>query len=287
MKIVSVLNHKGGVGKTTFTGSTAQALALTGFRVLVIDNDSQHNLTAMFGLGVQVPSIRDSYRASKTEAEGTFLKSIRKTEINNLHIVTSSSALCESDIQDILFLKNCITACRLEHFYDYILIDNAPGMDKLQAVSIYAADEIFVPTELKQFAVDGIVEMEKILDRRFPTCKGITRIIPNFYKDTKRQNTFLTVLNKLYPEKVTKTAIPVDPVFDELITEEKTLFLHRLYSKGAAFYLKIMHELFNLNEDDVWESMLEKRNQRLREEARERFFKRKEQERTYNETQEI
>ena len=276
MKTVSILNHKGGVGKTTFTGCTAQALALCGFRVFVIDNDSQHNLSAMFGCGVQTPNIRDVYRAHERDAFQTFLRTIRKTEINDLHIITAPNILSESDIDDPLRLKNCITGCRLERFYDYILIDNAPGMDRLQAVSIYASDEIFVPTELKQFAIDGIVEMEKILKYRYPACSSISRIIPNFYKNTKRQNTFIAALNQLFPGKVTKTAIPADNVFDELITEEKILFLHRLYSKGAAFYLKIMHELFNLNEDEVWEKILGKRTQRLSEEARERFYKRRE-----------
>ncbi len=276
MKIVATLNHKGGVGKTTFTGNIAQALALTGFRVLVIDNDSQHNLSAMFGCGVLTPNIHDVYCAEKSAAATTFLKSIRHTELANLHIINSSSRLSESDIRDIYFLKNCIAACRLNRFYDYLLIDNAPGMDKLQAVSICAADEIFVPTELKQFAVNGIVEMEKTLREQYPWCCGISRIIPNFYKNKKRHNTFILALNKLFPGKVTHTAIPVDPVFDELITEGKILFLHRLYSKGAAYYLKIMHELFDLNEDAIWETMLEKRSRRLRDEARERFYKRRE-----------
>ena len=277
MQTVSILNHKGGVGKTTFTGCIAQALALCGFRVLVIDNDSQHNLSAMFGCGVQSPNIRDVYRANGRDALHTFLKTIRKTEINDLHIITAPNVLSESDIRDSLQLKNCITSCRLDQYYDYILIDNAPGMDRLQAVSINASDEIFVPTELKQFAIDGIVEMEKILIHRFPACSGISKIIPNFYKNTKRQNTYIAALNTLFPGKVTKTVIPADSVFDELITEEKILFLHRLYSRGAAFYLKIMHELFNLDEGEVWEKMLEKRRQRLSEDARERFFKRREQ----------
>ena len=277
MKTVSILNHKGGVGKTTFTGSVAQALALVGFRVLVIDNDSQHNLSAMFDIGVKHPNIRDAYREPRrSEAVSIFLKAIKTTEIEDLHIITASSRLCESDVREVQFLKNCFEVCHLEKFYDYVLIDNAPGMDSLQAVSIYAADDIFVPVELKQFAIDGIVEMDKIIKSRFTFCDGISRIIPNFYKNTNRQNTFLSVLNKLFPGKVTKTAIPVDPVFDELITEGKVLFLHRLYSKGAAFYLKLMHELFDLNEDKVWEQILEKRNRRLSEDARERFYKSRE-----------
>lgn len=271
MKVVAVLNHKGGVGKTTFTGSIAQALALTEFRVLVIDNDSQHNLSAMFGLGVQNPTIRDVYRSADSESASLFLRAIRHSEIENLHIITSSNQLCESDIKNVRLLRNIFSTCNLDRFYDYVLIDNAPGMDNLQGVTIHAADYIFVPTELRQFAIDGIVEMETILRQRFPDSVGISRIIPNFYKDIKRHNTFIMALNRLFPGRLTKTAIPFDPVFDELITEEKILFLHRLYSKGAAYYLKIMHELFNLDEDEVWERMLDKRKQRISQEARQRF----------------
>ncbi len=274
MKVVAVLNHKGGVGKTTFCGNTAQALALSGFRVLVIDNDSQHNLSSMFGLKPQSPNIRDLYQAKRKEQPKVLLKCIRKTEIDNLHIVTSSSILCDSDIGDTDALKKAINISSLERFYDYVLIDNAPGMDKLQAAAINASDMIFVPTELKQFALDGIVEMEDALKSRFNYGNGISKIIPNFYRNVKRDNTFIAALNRLFPERVTKTAIPIDGVFDELITEGKILFIHRLYSKGAAFYIKLMHELFTLNEDDLWENMLSKRKERFSMEARERLLKR-------------
>lgn len=274
MKIVAILNHKGGVGKTTFCGNTAQALALSGFRVLVIDNDSQHNLSSMFGLKPQNPSIRDLYTSRKKEQAKTLLKCIRKTEIENLHIITSSSILCDSDIEDTDSLKRALAESTIERFYDYLLIDNAPGMDRLQATAINASNMIFVPTELKQFAIDGIVEMESALKSRFNFTNGITKIIPNFYRNVKRDNTFISALNKLFPERVTNTVIPIDGVFDELITEGKILFIHRLYSKGAAYYIKLMHELFSLNEDDLWENMLTKRKERFSLEARERLLKR-------------
>jgi chromosome partitioning protein len=275
MKIVSILNHKGGVGKTTFTGSTAQALALVGFKALVIDNDSQHNLSTMIGLAVQSPNIRDVYLSPLQEAPQLFLKSIRETDVAGLHCITSSSGLCDADVADAGFLKQCLDACRLERFYDFALIDNAPGMDKLQAASIIACHEIFVPIELKQFAVDGVVEMDKMLTANFPNSGKISRIIPNFYRDTIRQKSFVAALQKLFPGKVTKTAIPLDPVFDELITEGKILFLHRLSSKGAAYYLKLIHELFDLDEEKVWEMVMEKRNNRRRDEARQRFWEAK------------
>ena len=272
MKIVSVVNHKGGVGKTTFTGSVAQALALVGFRVLAIDNDSQHNLSTMLGVGVQSPSIREVYRAGEASAPSTFLKAVRATEIPDLHIVTAASGLCDADVIDTEFLKRCIAACRLERFYDVVLIDNAPGMDRLQAAAINACNEIFVPTELKQFAVDGIVEIEKMLEDNFPHSAKISWIIPNFFRNTKRHNSFRAALEKLFPGKVVQTSIPNDPVFDEVITENKVLFLHRLASKGAAYYLKLIHELFDLEEEKVWDMVIEKKNECKKNEARQRFF---------------
>ena len=271
MKIVSVINHKGGVGKTTFTGCTAQALALVGFRVLAIDNDSQHNLSMMLGTGVISPGIRDVYKAAADQASEVFLRSIRTTELPGLHIITSCSSLCNSDIENTLALKLCMQKCRLERYYDFVLIDNAPGLDRLQAAAIWACDALFVPTELKQFAVDGLVELAAVLKEQFSTAAPIARIIPNFFRDTKRHNGFIAALNTLFPGKVTQTVIPLDPVFDEVITAGKILFLHRLASKGAAFYLKLIHELFDMEEEKVWELVIDKRNDRRTEELRDRF----------------
>jgi cellulose biosynthesis protein BcsQ len=277
MKIVSIINHKGGVGKTTFTGSIAQALALSGFRALAVDNDSQHNLSTLLGVGVLSPSIANVYRSTPREAPEQLLRSIRKTEIENLHAITAPGDLRNADVGERQSLKQAIAACDLAHYYDFVLIDNAPGLDALQIASILASDEIFVPTELHQFAIDGITEMEKALQRELPQAPPISKIIPNFYRDTKRHNSFVAALHEMFPRRVTETAIPVDPVFDELVTESKILFLHRLYSKGAAFYLKLMHELFSLSEDDLWEQLVEKRRERLSEDARQRFFERQRQ----------
>ncbi|HUI91482.1 MAG TPA: ParA family protein [Chitinivibrionales bacterium] len=274
MKIVSILNRKGGVGKTTFTGCTAQALSLVGFKVLAIDNDSQHNLSAMLGAGVCSPGIRDVYRVPAHEAAGVFLRCVRSTELAGLHVVTSSQALCDADVADVHGLRRCLDACDLGRFYDFVLIDNAPGMGRLQISSVYACGEIFVPVELRQFAVDGVVEMEKMLSQEHPGGGRITKIIPNFYRDTLRQNSFLAALRRLFPGRVTATPIPDDSVFDELVTENKILFLHRLASRGAAYYLKLIHELFDLDEKKVWEVMLDKRDERKSEEARERYLSR-------------
>jgi chromosome partitioning protein len=271
MKIISVLNHKGGVGKTTFTGSTAQALALMGFRVLAIDNDGQHNLSTLLGVGIKSPNIRDVYIAPAGQAPAALIRSIRKTEVAGLHLITSCRDLCNSDATDPRALSQALDRCRLDRFYDYALIDNGPGLDALQSAALLASHEIFVPTELKQFAVDGLLEMEQTLCSRFPNACRITKIIPNFYRGTKRQKEFLAALSTLFAGRVTATAIPVDAAFDEVSAGRRILFLHRLYSNGAAYYLKLVHELFGLDEEKIWETIKERRRQRVSEEARERF----------------
>ena len=275
MKIISILNHKGGVGKTTFTGSVAQALALTGYRVLAVDNDSQHNLSSLLNVGVRQPNILDVYRANIEAAPRLLLSSVVKTGLPNLHMVTSCGGLLDAAVGDVYHLKNVVDACQLDRYYDFMLIDNAPGLDKLQMSAVNACNEIFVPTELRQFAVDGLVEMERTLLERCPRGGRITKIIPNNYRKVRRHDTFIAALNKIFPDRVTDTRILTDNVFDEVVTEGKILFLHRLYSKGAACYVKLVHELFKREEEEIWEALMDKRGEHIREKAKERYHKAK------------
>ncbi|MBD3243317.1 MAG: AAA family ATPase [Chitinivibrionales bacterium] len=275
MKVISVMNYKGGVGKTTFTACTAQALALTGFRVLAIDNDGQHDLSTMLGVSLEKPTIRDIYRESIGPASQRLMKAIRETELPYLHAITSENDLCNGDITDPFLLQKCFAYTMLHRFYDFVLIDNGPGMDALQISSVHAADEIFVPTELRQFAINGIRDMHDVLRRRYPQDCAITKIIPIFYRDTKAQRGHRDSLEREFPGKVTQTPIPYDSVFDELVSEGKNLFLHRLSSKGAAYYLKIIHELFGLDEEATWNMVLDKRQRRQSDEARRRFIERR------------
>lgn len=274
MRTVSVLNYKGGVGKTTLSACTAQALALTGFRVLTVDNDPQHNLSYMLGASVEKPTIRDVYQANSIGTAGrVFLDSIRKTSVANLDVVPSSHDLSVWDIRDPYMLQKCFAYLKLEQFYDYIIIDNSPGMDIIQESAIHASGEIFVPTELSQFALNGIHDMQEMLERRFRNECPISKIIPNFYRDIKAHDAFLLTLQESFPGKVTKTAIPFDSVFDTLVKEGKILFIHRLSSKAAAYYLKLMHELFDLEEEKTWTMVLDKRKEQLGNEARGRLIK--------------
>ena len=292
MKVRSILNYKGGVGKTTLTACTAQALAITGFRVLAIDNDPQHNLTYILGCEAGRPNIRDIYHGSIGVASQNLFKAIKNTNISHLSLIPSSNDLCANDIKDPYLLKKCFEYSGLDRFFDYILIDNSPGLDVLQESSIHASNEIFVPTELSQYAINGICEMRDILDKKFPDDCSITKIIPNFYKNTKLQDAAIMELEYFFPNIITKTAIPFDSVFDILVKERKILFLHRLSSKVSAYYIKLIHELFDLDVEKTWQMVMEKKKEHVSNEARKRFFEhrpdlKKKKASTINENQEV
>jgi chromosome partitioning protein len=194
MKVISIVNCKGGVGKTTVSVNISQALAIFGFKVLAIDNDSQHNLTYLLGEKIFHPNIRDIYKSSLKKARQNFIYSIRETGLSNLHIITSQSELQYSDVKDPFILAKIIKFCELNKFYDFILIDNPPGLDLLQEASIHASNEIFVPTDLSYFSINGIREMHAKMKARFKNTYKISKIIPNGYRNLKPHKNYLATL---------------------------------------------------------------------------------------------
>ncbi len=271
MKTVAILNYKGGVGKTTSTACLAQALALVGYRVLAIDNDYQHNLTIMLGRRSSKPGIRDIYHGSVGTGAAILTESILTTEIENLSLITSSGDLTNDDLRDPFLLQKCIRFAKLGARFDFVLIDNGPGLDRVQQAALHASDLVFVPTELSHFAISGLYEMHRVMATRFPDDPPITGIIPALCRGTKQQAAYLRALEQLFPGKLTRTQIPYDSVFDGLTEQRKVLFLHRLASKAADLYLSLVQELFHLDPAMVRLCIRRKRRDRLNDEATRRL----------------
>lgn len=267
MKTIAVLNFKGGVGKTTFTACIAQALALAGNRVLAIDNDYQGNLTNMLGIRPAKPGVREVYKSSVGIGGRNLSLGIKKTEIENLDVLPSSPDLRNEDVKDTGQLKKAMLYEKLEARYDYVIIDDSPGLDRLQQAALHAADKVFVPTELSHFAISGIYEMHRELTEQFGSDAQITKIIPAFYKGTKQDKSYIEALNKLFPGRVCSTPIPYDSVFDGLTEQRKVLFLHRLSSKAADSYIAVVNELFELDMGNVRFAIERKRAEQMKKEA--------------------
>lgn len=175
-QIISIINNKGGVGKTTSTSIISQLLAYLGKRVLAIDLDQQSNLSMMLGQydednpeiinGIEnptTPNIAELFRYRYRDIE-SISGLIRKTGIPNLDIIPSSKRHKQSQLNiaknetgnNNIILKRAVSLIRDQ--YDYILIDNAPANDILTVNSMFISDLVIVPVRLEGFSYKGLRE---------------------------------------------------------------------------------------------------------------------------------
>jgi len=270
MVVISFVNNKGGVGKTTLCCNFAQALAIVGQKVLCIDNDGQHNLSGMLGLSVADVTVRDLYQLKDLASVDSVLSNaILESTVPGLHCITAPDSLSDADVTDERALAEVISRSFIPSFYDFVIFDNHPGISLLQRSSLYPTQFVFIPTELQQLAVNGLSVMFRFLTEVFTFKPENIRIIPNKYREVIRQKAFIETMNRLFPGSVTETPIPLDGTFDELVTEGKILFLDRfMSSKAVPYFVKLMVELFPFTEKVLSDSLKEKRNKHLSDNAR-------------------
>lgn len=160
MRKITVLNQKGGVGKTTTVANLGACLAELGQRVLVIDVDPQANLSLHFGVEVEQggPSLYTFVRG-----EHKFPEVVRPTPVNGLRLIPASIDLAGLSVElsnepDRLFaLRNAMAAALLD--CDYVLMDSPPSLGLLTLNAMCAAEEVFIPLQTEFFALQGVSKL--------------------------------------------------------------------------------------------------------------------------------
>ncbi len=177
MKIISIANQKGGVGKTTTTMALGAALAAKGKRVLLIDLDPQGNLSSY--LGYEPNSIgftaHELIVASAAGRQFDALGCIRRSEAEQLDYIPATLALGDADSTlQVAIGKERVLYRSLQTpvfaGYDYILIDCRPALDNLTLNALSASDLVVVPVQMQKFALDG-------LDALFNSIRMIQQLI--------------------------------------------------------------------------------------------------------------
>lgn len=168
MKVISVINLKGGVAKTITSANIAHILAAVhNQRVLLIDNDKQGNSSKMFGLhSYDRPSV-----AEVMTRRGIDLKEIiSPTKYENLHIISANMTLLKANLQVMLDTTRpqqtrFKTALKSIHEdYDYCIIDNAPDINISTINALVASTDIIIPLKIDKFAFDGLAELKEQID---------------------------------------------------------------------------------------------------------------------------
>ena len=160
MKVITIANQKGGIGKTTTVTTMAGILQEKGYKVLVVDADPQRNTTAVYN--AQFEGVATLYDAVAANPPLDIKEAIQHTE--NGDIVASDKLMRDADIiflQDstngIYRLKDALES--VKDNYDYCLIDTNPTIDRILYNALMAADEVIIPTSAAMFGVMGLSDL--------------------------------------------------------------------------------------------------------------------------------
>ena len=164
MKILVVANQKGGVGKTTTTLNLAASLAAAGRKILLLDIDSQANLTT--GLGGK--KTYEEITITDVLLDDASLESLiqRKPDFN-FDVIPGSPDLISAELEmarvpdPTSILKGKLNL--LAHRYDYCLIDSPPSLGMLSVSALRAADKIIIPLQCEHFSIEGLAAMQRTI----------------------------------------------------------------------------------------------------------------------------
>ena len=261
-KIISVINQKGGVGKTTTVINLAAGLSMKGKKILVIDLDPQGNATT--GLGLSNTTSSDLTIYSVLNGNKKISDVILQTKFHNLYMITSNVDLSGLEVETAgdsrraYKLKDELTAILndSEALYDYILIDCPPSLSLLTIMALVASDALVVPLQTEFFALEGLTQLMKTIERiksnLNPTLEIRGILLTMFDKRNKLSGQVEIEARNYFKEKVYSTAVPRNVRLSEAPSHGIPVLLYDKICPGSKAYFKFTEEF--LEQDKQVES---------------------------------
>ena len=259
MKIISIINQKGGVGKTTTVINLAAGLAQQEKKILVIDLDPQGNATTGLGLSNLENSSQTIYGV--LNGTKTISEVIKKTEFKNLDIVSSNVDLSglevetAGDSERAFILKGKLTAFLNDSrgYYDYILVDCPPSLNLLTVMALVSSHSLVVPLQTEFFALEGLTQLIKTIERIRTNLNpelNIRGILLTMYdKRNKLSSQVEKEARDFFREKVYTTVIPRNVRLSEAPSHGMPVLIYDRLCPGSKSYFSFTDEFINQEEN--------------------------------------
>lgn len=250
-KIITIVNQKGGVGKTTTTVNLSAALAIMGKKILVIDLDPQGNTSTGFGVSHnnRIVTIYQLLIGSRKLEEG-----IIKIDTPRLDIITSNTNLVAAELE-LLQIKNreYVLLHLLEKFdaesYDYIIIDCPPSLTLLTVNALTAAHEVLIPMQCDFYSLEGLSHLLKTIQHveknQNPKIK-ICGILFTMYDKRNRLTEHVEKdIRSCFGSLVFKTTIPRNVRVSEAPSYGMPAIIYDHKCSGSMAYLELTREILS------------------------------------------
>lgn len=246
-KVVTLSNHKGGVGKTTSTINLGSALATDGWRVLLIDLDPQANLT-------------QSLRVEPVNAEATIYGAVRGqaplqpvSVCNGLDVIPSTLDLSGAEIElssetgREFILRELLDPQR--QVYDFVLIDSPPSLGLLTLNALTASDSVLIPLQAEYLATQGLTKLLEVISKvrqRLNPALHVDGVFVTQYDGRKVLNRNVAeVIGASYDQYLLKSRIRDNVALAEAPAAGLDIFRYNGKSSGAEDYTSLANELSN------------------------------------------
>lgn len=250
-QIISLVNQKGGVGKTTTALNLGAALAGLGKTVLLVDLDPQANATS--GLGINWREVtKGVYEAIM--GGHSFHSVIVPTGRESYHLAPATQDLAGAGVELVnlpnreMRLREALLGVR--HDFDYILIDCPPSLGLLTVNGLTAADAILIPVQAEYYALEGLGQLLSsiylVRQSLRPDLAILGAVLTMFDSRNKLSGEIMRELYQYFPQKIFRSVIPRTVKLAEAPSFGKTIFEYEPGGKGASAYERLAREIMEL-----------------------------------------